>query len=217
MTIVHAATPSHVPPELVVDFDYFRPEGSDVDPFLALKKLHGKPRLFWTPHNGGHWVATRGDDIRHILTEHRTFSSRHVFVPAARDQPPAIPLEIDPPEHEKYRRLVMPAFTPPAVATWADEARNLAISLIDGFYGAGECEFMSAFAQQLPMIIFLRMAGLPLEHREMLVGWVSGGLRPGDAETREANRGNLQGYIKDLIARRRADDSGDDIISLAFR
>jgi cytochrome P450 len=211
------STPAHVPAELVVDFDFYRPEGSDVDPFMALHALREGPEVFWTPRNGGHWVVTRGEDIRHILTDHETFSSRHVFVPAAKDRPPTVPLEIDPPDHEKYRRLIMPAFAPPAIAAWTEEARNLAVSLIDGFYARGECEFIGAFAQQLPMIIFLKMAGLPLEHREMLVNWVSTGVRPGSVEKRQANRENLNGYIHELIARRRADDSGEDIISHAFR
>jgi cytochrome P450 len=209
--------PDHVPPWLVVDFDFYRPEGADVDPFLALKKLHDKPTIFWTPRNGGHWVATRGEDITHILTDFETFSSRHVFVPAAKDRPPTIPLEIDPPDHAKYRRLVMPAFAASAVAAWTDEARNLAISLIEGFRHNGECEFMADFARQLPIIIFLKMAGLPLEHREMLVEWVSTGVRPGSLEQRQANLKNLDEYIRDLIAKRRSDDSGDDIISYAFR
>ncbi len=209
--------PAHVPPELVVDFDFYRPEGADVDPFAALMRLKDGPPVFWTPRNGGHWVATRGEDIKHILVDHETFSSRYVFVPAARDRPSAIPLEIDPPDHEKYRKLVMPAFTPPAIAAWTEEARALAISLIEGFQAAGECEFMTQFAQQLPMIIFLKMAGLPLEHREMLIEWVSTGVRPGSLENRQANRDNLHRYIIELIGQRRADNSGDDIISHIFR
>ena len=59
--------PAHVPEELVVDFDYFAPEGSDRDPFLALAPLRERPAFFWTPCNGGHWVATRGGDIKDIL------------------------------------------------------------------------------------------------------------------------------------------------------
>jgi cytochrome P450 len=51
----------------------------------------------------------------------------------------------------------------------------------------------------------------------MLVGWVSAGVRPGDAERRYANRAHLAGYIQDLIAQRRADSSGEDIISYVFR
>lgn len=209
--------PDHVPPELVVDFDFYRPDGADVDPFAALKRLHEQPEVFWTPRNGGHWVATRGEDIKHILTDHETFSSRFVFVPAAKDRPPSIPLEIDPPDHEKYRKLIMPAFTPPAIAAWTEEAKRLAVELIEGFRDRGECEFMRDFAQQLPMIIFLKMAGLPLEHREMLVGWVSAGVRPGDAEARAANRHNMYAYTLDLIEKRRADSSGEDIISHVFR
>ena len=215
MSDTDVVTPPHVPPGLVVDFDFYRPEGGDVDPFMALKRLHAGPDIVWTPHNGGHWVATRGEDIREILMDSDAFSSRFVFIPAARDRPPSIPLEIDPPDHAKYRKLVLPAFTPPAIAAWTGEAQALAVSLIEGFYARGECEFMADFAQQLPMIIFLKMAGLPLEHREMLIGWVSTGVRPGDNERRMANRHNTANYITDLIAQRRA-NPGDDIISKAF-
>jgi cytochrome P450 len=102
--------PSHVPAELVVDFDFYRIGGAEVDPFLQIKALHDQPQVFWTPRNGGHWVATRGEDIRRILEDHQAFSSRHVFVPATPDRPPSVPLEIDPPEHEKYRRLILPAY-----------------------------------------------------------------------------------------------------------
>jgi cytochrome P450 len=217
MTETELSRPPHVPADLVVDFDFYRPEGADVDPFMALKRLHDQPEVFWTPRNGGHWVATRGEDIRQILVDHERFSSRHVFIPPSPGRPPSIPLEIDPPNHEKYRRLIMPAFTPPAIATWTEEARALAVSLIEGFYDRGECEFIADFAQQLPIIIFLKLAGLPIEDREKLVGWVSVGVRPGDAERRESNRANLAGYIQALIAQRRADSSGEDIISQVFR
>ncbi len=204
--------PEHVPPELVVDFDFFRPEGAEVDPFLALKRLHDKPDIFWTPRNGGHWVATRGDDIRAILTEPEVFSSRHVFIPKS-GRPPIVPLELDPPDHEAYRRLLLPAFTPPAVAAWSQQARELAVSLIDGFHARGECEFIGEFAQQLPIIIFLRMCDLPLEDRDMLVGWVKVFVRP--AEAGSGSREQMYDYIRRMVDERRA-HPGEDMISRAL-
>jgi len=64
--------PPHVPHDRVVDFDFIHPAGAEVDPYAALKRLHDGPDLFWTPRNGGHWVATRGDDIRGILSDQGT-------------------------------------------------------------------------------------------------------------------------------------------------
>lgn len=49
--------PAHVSPELVVDFDFLHPVGADADPYLALKRLHDGPDIFWTPRNEGHWVV----------------------------------------------------------------------------------------------------------------------------------------------------------------
>jgi cytochrome P450 len=103
--------------------------GEEPDPFLALKPLHDAPRVFWTPRNGGHWVATRGEDIRKVLSNHEQFSSRQVFIPPSPERPASIQLEIDPPDHEKYRRLIMPAFAPPAIAAWTEQARAFSVWL----------------------------------------------------------------------------------------
>jgi hypothetical protein len=53
-----APRPPHVPPDLVVDFDYRNFPGHDSDVHLAWKRLHQGPDLFWSPRHGGYWVAT---------------------------------------------------------------------------------------------------------------------------------------------------------------
>ena len=106
-----AAIPAHVPSNLVVDWDFLHAVDGNDDPFLTLKRLHDGPDIFWTPHNKGHWVATRGEDIRKILSDHETFSSRVIFLPAM-DRPRIIPAEIDPPHHAAYRALIQPFFFP---------------------------------------------------------------------------------------------------------
>lgn len=137
--------------------------------------------------------------------------------PEGADRDPFLALKRlhDPPEHEKYRRLLMPAFTPAAVAAWSDQARALAVSLIESFYAKGECEFIADFAQQLPIIIFLRICGLPLEDREMLLGWVNTSLRPGEAAIREPARDKMAAYIRGVVDARRA-NPGDDLVSRAL-
>jgi cytochrome P450 len=203
--------PAHVPSDLVVDFDFLRVVEGDEDPFLALKRLHERPNIFWTTRNKGHWVATRGDDIRKILSDHETFSSRTVFLPVV-DRPRIIPTEIDPPEHAAYRALIAPFFYPNAIASWADEARHLAASLIEGFYAKGECEFIADFALQLPIIIFMKMCDLPLEHREKLLAWVGPLFRPQSPADLDAARSKMNGYLDGLIAERRA-KPGPDLLS----
>jgi cytochrome P450 len=205
------AVPAHVPSDRVVDWDFLHAVLGDEDPFLTLKRLHDGPDIFWTPHNKGHWVATRGDDIRKILSDHETFSSRVIFLPAM-DRPRIIPAEIDPPRHAAYRALISPFFYPNAIASWADEARELAASLIDGFHAKGECEFIADFALQLPIVIFMKMCDLPLDHREMLLEWVGPIFRPqGEADIQDA-RAKFNAYLVDIIAARRA-HPGTDLLS----
>jgi len=53
-----AERPQHVPEAAVYDFDYHRDPGLFVDPHdRVLELVEDAPRLFWTPHNGGHWMG----------------------------------------------------------------------------------------------------------------------------------------------------------------
>ena len=98
------------PAALVRDFDIFQLQGPETDPHLALLAVQrGAPEIFWTPRNGGHWVAIQADAIEAILQDPRRFSSECIFVPK---KPPEaqreLPIECDPPRHSVIRRpLVM--------------------------------------------------------------------------------------------------------------
>jgi cytochrome P450 len=208
--------PTHVPADRIVDFDFYRPPGftaqGDVDPQLNLRnQLGDKPEIFWTPHNGGHWVITRGEDMLAILPDHQRFSSRVVFLPR-QPRPRFVPLELDPPEHAAYRAVLTPGFTPKTIAGWSDRARAVAVSLIEGFQAQRGCEFVGEFSQHLPIIVFLNMANLPLEDRPMLLAWANTGVRPASqAERTEAGR-NIGAYVTAKLAERRA-QPGDDLLS----
>jgi cytochrome P450 len=207
--------PAHVGPARVVDFDFWRPGPPGSDPFLAwTTALHGKPPIVWTARNGGHWLVTRGEDIPKILADHERFSSRRVFI-GMEGAPRSVPLEHDPPEHAPLRKLLMPAFSPRSVKHWADEAQRLAVELIEGFRSAGRCEFMREFATQLPIIVFLKIVNLPLEHRPMLLDWVSTAIRASEAEARARAREGMNAYMVDLV-NRRLREPGDDILSQAI-
>ncbi len=207
--------PAHVPAALAVDFDFMRPGPEGSDPFEAWIRLHGLPPLVWTLRNGGHWLATRGEDIPAILKDHERFSSSRAFIGMI-DRPKAVPLEYDPPEHGPLRKVLIPAFTPKAVSVWSAEARRLSIELIEGFKPDSGCEFIGDFAQQLPMIIFLKIVDLPLDHRRKLIDWVGTGLRSTDTAQRIEARTNLNAYLESMLDRRLA-KPGDDLFSMAIQ
>src|SRR5438445_11036326 len=60
------------------------------------------------------------------------------------------PISSDPPEHGPARRLILPAFSPHAVAGHEPFTRTLAHELVDAFAGRGRCDAAAGYAQQIP-------------------------------------------------------------------
>jgi cytochrome P450 len=203
--------PSHVKPHQVFDFDFMNPVGHHDDVHLAWKRgVAGAPDIFWTPRNGGHWVAVRADDIDVMQRDYQRFSHRAITIPRQSDMRLA-PLEYDPPEHTALRALLSPAFGPKPMQALQSEIRALCIELIEGFVAKGECEFVSDFAKRLPIVVFLRLVDLPLSDREHLLELTEMSVR-GNAEQRmQANQG-LYMYVQKWIAQRRA-QPGPDVFS----
>ncbi|MFT0170433.1 cytochrome P450 [Paraburkholderia mimosarum] len=203
--------PDHVPRELVIDFDYMNPPGAQDDVHLAWKSLHAGPDIVWSPYYGGHWIATRGEDIEAMQKDHTRFSHRSVNIPPL-NETQLVPLELDPPEHTAYRNLITPAFLPQAIASLENDVRSLAIELIEKLAPRGECEFVSEFSKILPIVIFLRLADLPLSDREQLLEWAEWAVR-GNFEQRNESQQRLVGYIATWVEKRKAAPGGD-LVSL---
>src|SRR5688572_4141542 len=207
--------PAHVPPALVHDFDLYNVEVVDGDYHGSLKRLQapGVPDILWTPRHGGHWVAARGEDIYEIFKDHERFSSRLLVVPRHRNPPaPLPPISLDPPEQAKYRSLFAPALSPKAVAPLDEGARALAVELIEGFHARGECEFVTEFAQHLPIGIFMRLVDVPASDRDRLLAWADQQVRPTSEEAHDQAFRELFAYAGQKVAERAA-KPGTDLIS----
>jgi len=202
--------PAHVSPDRVIDFDYLAPEGHTEDVHRAWTRLHaaGVADIVWTPHYGGHWIATRAADIDAMQLDSARFSHASVTIPKAEQSIRLVPLEMDPPEHTPFRALLSPKFGPKPVADLEDSVRALAIELIEGFIDKGQCEFVDAFAKRLPIVVFLRLVDLPLEDRDVLLEMTEASVR-GDGPRRLWAFQQLQHYVGQWIAARRAQPRPD--------
>lgn len=204
--------PSHIPTDLIFDFDmYVLPSkfGDDVHRFWKTVQ-DSYPPIFWTPAHGGHWVATRGEDIKLMLEKYEQFSNNECFIPKG-VMPRIIPSTLDPPEHTPFRGLIMPAFFPKALAEIEIKAREVAIEIIEKLRPKGHCEFVSEFAAEMPIIAFLMMVGLPLEDRKMLREWVSWTMPLTNPKAKEGWK-SITDYILGWIEKRRI-NPGNDLIS----
>lgn len=206
--------PDHVPADLVVDFDGYRPMGNASFYHAAYADLQKKaPDIFWSPHNGGHWVLTRRDHLAEAFADYGRFTSSQgasVDKVAAPGDPKLAPIELDPPEQQTYRRLFASAFTVPALKEREREARALAIELIEALKPQGRCEFVTDFAQHLPIKIFMRMVDLPEEDRLTLLPLANAQVAA-DAP-KEEKLALLFEYAGKHVAERAA-NPGDDLIS----
>lgn len=132
-----------------------------------------------------------------------------------------IPVQLDPPEHTKYRQLLNPLMTPGRVDALEARARALAGELIDGFIGDGSVEYVTKFARRFPTTIFMQMMGLPVENADMFLSWIdelmhtSSNLTLSEQErvTRSRNAATaIFEYLGRLIVERRAHPK-DDFVS----
>jgi cytochrome P450 len=173
MTQVFAQpVPGHVPPELVVDFDFYHGPEVSGDPRVGLAKLHQGPDIFYTPRNGGHWVLTRARHAREVLFDTEHFSNDAHFNPRLDENGPRlIPNQIDPPLHTKYREFLNPLLSPAGIAGLREDIRRLAREVIESVRLKGGCEFFSEVSQLFPTVVFMQWAKLPLEDRPQLVTW----------------------------------------------
>lgn len=208
--------PAHVPEHLVRDFNYFDQPDCDADPHAAWKLLHDGPDIIYSPHWGGHWVATRGADIKAILNDHATFSSEQSAIPAANAPFRLTPIEHDQPEHTRLKSIAVPSFTPAVVKHMEQEVRDYSNGLIDTFYAKGECEFVGDYALHLPIDIFMRMAGLPSSHREQLLDHMEHLMRDPDIVAKQAAMASLVEYSRATLDDRLR-EPGADLISQLIR
>lgn len=202
--------PSHVPPARVVDFDFMMP-GVHEGVHERWLKLREGPDLVWSPYHGGHWIATRAELIEEIQKDGARFSHEIHSLPLGKPVR-SPPLQYDPPEHAGYRMVLNPAFAPKAAEPIVEDARALAVELIESLARRGECEFVRDFAHQLPIRVFLRLAGLPLQERDKFLGWAEQAVRAPNIEARRAAYDVVIQYLVGVIAERKA-KPGEDLIS----
>jgi cytochrome P450 len=138
--------------------------------------LRAQAPVCWHPEpkGPGHWAITRYEDVKSASRNPLVFSS-WLGGTTVRDMPPeniersrAIMLNMDPPQHAKYRRLVQRGFTPRMIQQLAPHIRQLAGEIIDRVARRGECEFVSEVAAELPMQVICEMMGVPEEDRRTI-------------------------------------------------
>lgn len=216
-----------------LDASFFDPAVQD-DPFAVYAEMHERCPVHRLPESGLVMI-TKYDDVREVLTDPETFSSQpsrgaagkiteaakahqqyfvdHGVVKARTLQ------RTDPPVHTHYRKLLGRVFTGRQVAGMAPRIEAITHELIDGFIGAGECEWVRDFAHPMPGIFITEQIGLPASEIDMFKRWADAMLAMSqrvlsveEAVAAAAIEVEAQLYLNDMFEKRRKEPT-DDLIS----
>lgn len=210
------AKPEHVPDSLVREFDYIRDPGIIRAPHARMAEIAATmPPLFWTPLYGGHWVVAGRALLAEVATQPERFSSKTRGIPPVDRDVNLIPLTMDPPIHSAYRVPINPHVSVQAVARLEDAIRRMADDLIDAVAGGTGCEFLHQVAEPLPVILFMKLAGMPTDRLAEFRGLAETATAAPTAAERAQAFAAIAAILAPIVRARMAEPQ-DDLISKLY-
>jgi len=162
-------------------------------------------------------IVTRREHIESALRTPATFSSGAEAVQLGNTRP-LIPLQVDPPKHVKYRRVLDPLFAPRAMAALEVEVAELFNQIVDKFADSGSCDLHEELAVPMPCTVFLQLMGLPLEDLDQFLAMKDGIIRPpGDTfedqePVRKQTAQDIYAYFQKVVDQRRGEPAKSDLL-----
>ena len=209
-------------------------------PHAAFQRLRDEDPVSWWPEPEGRglWAVTRYDDVVAVSRQPHVFSSA-AGIRIEDMQPDELAarrtmMELDPPAHTTYRRLVQPPFSFREVASYELALRLMARSVIADARGQETFDFVEMLARQLPMRMLGTLLGVPEADGPWLVRRGDALIGNADPELTDTPVGladtdayrllpfrspvsvELFAYAAEQ-ARRRREHPTDDVISLLLR
>ena len=207
------------------------------NPYKTYEHLRTAAPLHWADKfRNGAWLVTRYADVLAGLHDPRLSSQRSHTLTAA--LPSEVQSEfttfnkifskwmlfLDPPHHSRLRKLLNKEFTPNMIQRLRPRIQHVVNTLLDQALGKTEMEFMTDFANPLPVRVIAEMLGIPSEDQRDFQIWSDdltdffGNSSPTVEVARRAQTSliNLTEYFRALLPERR-ENKGDDLVSLLLR
>lgn len=205
--------PAHVPASLVYDYDYINDAGIVADPHGRMQDIHrSAPKVFWSPRYGGHWVTISKHMIQEVTLHTEMFTSGSNMIPPMKEKVRLIPLSLDPPEHTAYRMPLNRDFSPAGVRHWSEMFHAMANELIDKVVDSQGCDFLVEVAEPLPVILFMKIAGMPTDRLAEFRQLAEEATAATDGQVRHKAFASIVGILTETIVARQQQPR-DDLIS----
>ncbi|HET6500309.1 MAG TPA: cytochrome P450 [Amycolatopsis sp.] len=195
------------------DFDFHGPALDNI--FATYQELREHCPVGRSEKHGGFWFLTRSEDIFAAEQDPETFSvAPSMLLPAFGTDVPLIPIDIDPPEHTDYRKILLPLFTPKAVAQLDEGMRRAARELAAEVAAHAVVDASYAFARPMPTIVFSRLAGFPEQDWPKFDRWVDDIIYQRTVDPDQAWKAGreVMDYFAALLRSRAGDPGDDDLI-----
>jgi cholest-4-en-3-one 26-monooxygenase len=170
---VNPAAPSTVPADIdLTELGLFR-KGIPHDLFARLRR---EAPVAWHPERGaaGFWCVTRYADVVEVNRDAPTMSTARagtmIFDRPELHNPdaPRMMIEMDPPQHTRYRLLVNRGFTPRMIGRLEEFMLSVATRTLDRIVDRGEADFVEDIAAELPIQVIAQMMGVGEAERPKL-------------------------------------------------
>ncbi|HTQ78139.1 MAG TPA: cytochrome P450 [Burkholderiales bacterium] len=201
------------------DFDHRDPRWVE-NPYPIWDELRRRcPVAHSTRFEDGAYFASRYEEVRAIAYDSEHFSSRRVIV-RERKVPlqSSPPITSDPPEHTPARKLLLPAFTPQAIAKLEPGTRAICRELLERIGASAGCDAAVDYAQHIPVRVIAHMLGVPEDDGDRFREWIHLVLEVGNTDESVIlpTLQEMNAYFAGWIERRRA-EPGDDLISFLLK
>jgi cytochrome P450 len=133
-------------------------------------------------------------------------------------------LNMDPPDHGRYRNVAAKQFTPRAVSALAPHVERITREVLDEAGRKQSCDFVQDVSAKITIAVIAEMLGVPREDRELLFRWTNEIIAPQDpefqrgasvTETLDQARAELFGYFHEMVVKRRAQPTRDIVSVIA--
>jgi cholest-4-en-3-one 26-monooxygenase len=197
-------------------------------PHEQLDFLRKHDPLHWQeiPGERGYWVVTKYEDLGMMSRDPKRFSSHEGGGTIIEDYEGNdlsiarnLMVNMDPPSHPKFRKLVSRGFTPRMTAHLEPKVEAIAKRLVDAVAESGECDFVESLAVPLPLEMIAELLGAAEEDRPKLLGWTNRLLGFSDPEL--GSRADmsvatmeLAQWSHKLAASRKGKDTGEDLATI---
>ena len=183
------------------------------------------PIFHWDEHptwERGFWNVTRFEDTQQVSRNWEDYkSSPHPFLEETRGSEnegtmPGLLISLDPPDHNKMRKLVNKGFTPKRVEDLTVRIQEHVDRIIDSVADGTSCDMVSDVAVELPLQVIADLVGVPTEDRHQIFEWTEITFGFDQAHSQEERRdAMMQMYMyAEGMCEIRKNEKHDDLIGL---